>query len=366
MRDSEIGAGYDSRALGDYRRLWGAEAQTVWANLSLGGEYAKLETSAEDQPLRRIFSAGPEAFLVKGALQYESLTALVLYRDYDLGFDNPYDRGFSEDSRYEQTLLDGNAFYLNNPYWAQLATHLPQPKAERGWYLNARYQVNRQFTLTGLEYDTWRRVADGADMKRLVLRGEYRPIYSLRLRLRHANSSRHSDRPDDVRNFLSWDTRVELLANLSSFDQLRFLYSTSNVKFASRPRLSAPAAGGDTQDNTLGVRGIPGRALQAALTHNFHSHLSAEFSTEIYDGFLYNYEDNEFIVVDGRGFRNWFLLNSRVSDNLSVRFKWTMDHQLPHSYLDVRDFGNLVSPTPDAVGGLSNRSSYRLQLDVTL
>jgi DNA uptake protein ComE-like DNA-binding protein len=365
-RDAEIGAGYDSRALGRYRRLWGAEGQAVWRNLAVAGEYGKLDTARAGAAWLPLFSRGPEAFVGHAYLQYENLNLLALYRDYDLGYDNPYDRAFSEDGRFEQTILDGNAFRLKNPYWAELSRFVPQPKAERGWYFTTRYQFSRQLTLSGLEYDTWTRKADGADLRRLAVRFEYRPIFPVRLRLRHATSSRHAERPDDIRNYTSWDSRFELLANLSAYDQVRFLYSTSNVRFAARGRLSGPASGGDTQDDTTAVRGVPGRALQGLLTHNFNSYLSATLSTEIYDGFLYNYEDNEFVVVDGKGFRSWFLLRSRLSDRLSWRFKWTTDHGLARTYVDIRNFGNLVTPTPDAVDARDTRNAFRLQLDYSL
>jgi len=365
-RDAELGAGYDSRALGRYRRVWGAEAQGVWRNLALAGEYAKLDTARAGGSWLPLLSRGPEAFVTHAYLQYENLNLLALYRDYDLGYDNPYDRAFSEDARFEQTILDGNAFRLRNPYWAQLARYVPQPKAERGWYFTTRWQVSRQFTLSGLEYDTWTRKADGAELERLVARVEYRPIFPLRLRLRHATSSRHADRPDDIRAYRAWDSRFELLANLSHYDRVRFLFSTSNVRFAARGRLSGPASGGDTQEDTTAVRGVPGHALQGVVTHNFNTFLSATLSTEVYDGFLYNYEDNEFVVVEGTGVRTWFLLRSRLSDRLSWRLKWTSDHARARTFVDIRDYGNPVSPTPDAVNARGDRSSFRLQLDWTL
>jgi hypothetical protein len=365
-RDSEINAGYNSMALGNYRRVWGGDGQAVWRNLAVGGEYAKLESSGDPSAWRRIMSSGPEAWTAHAYVQYENLTALALYRDYDLGYDNPYNRAFSEDSRFEQTLLDGNAFYLNNPYWAQLGRWTPSPKAERGWYFTTRYQVNRQLTVTGLEYDTWRRVADAADMKRLSLRAEYRPIFPLRLRIRQSASSRDAARPADIRNYRQWDTRLELLANLSAFDQLRLLYSTSNVMFAARGRLSGPASGGDVQADTTAQRGIPGRALQGTFTHNFNPFTSITVSAQLYDGFLWNYEDNEFVVVDGKGFRNWFMVRSRLSDNLSWRLKWTTDHSLARTYVDIRRYGGLVDPTPDAANARGDFSSYRLQLDYSL
>jgi len=365
-RDAEIGAGYDSRALGAYRRVWGADGQVVWRNLHFAGEYAKLETARSGGAFDRIFSAGPEARVAQGYVQYENLDALVLYRDYDVGYDNPYSRGFAEDARYEGTILDGNAYRLRNPYWAELSRTTPQAKAERGWFMNARYRFSRQFTLSGLEFDTWERKADGADMRRIVVRAEYQPTFPLRFRIRHAHSSRHDVRPDDLRAYASWDSRIELRAYLSNDDMVRFLFSTSNVRFAARGRLSGPAGGGDTQDDTTAVRGIPGHALQAVLNHDFGPGLSITFSSELYDGFLYNYEDNEFVVVDGTGVRTWFLLRSRLSDRLSWRLKWTTDHARTRTYVDIRSYGSLLAPTPDTVDAAGDRSAFRLQLDYAL
>ncbi len=366
-RDSEIGARYNSEDLGNYRRIWGADAQTVFSNVSLAAEYGKLETSDDPSAAKRVLSAGPEAFVANAYVQYENFNVMALYRDYDLGYDDPYDRAFSENSKYQQTIIDGNPFRLNNPYWSDLAVDNPQPKAERGYYLSTRYQFTRLFTVTGLEYDSYTRKSDGADEQRLTLRAEYRPVFPMRFRVRHRISNRHYQRPDDIRGFDSWDTRLELRVALSNYDEVNFLYSTSNVKFADRGRLSAPPNGGDTGSNEVGNAGIPAKALQASLTHNFGDFLTATVSSEIYNGFLYNFEDNEFIVVDGRGFRNWFMVRSRLSEALSWRFKWTTDHQLAKSYVDIRNFGVNAAgdPDPNATNARLDTASYRFQLDYT-
>ncbi len=365
-RDAEIGAAYDSRQLGNYRRVWGSEGQAVWRNLSIAGEYGKLETSTKSNALARVFSNGPEAFLTQAYAQWENLTLLALYRDYDIGYDDPYNRAFSEDSRYQQTILDGNAYRLNNPYWAMLARDDPTPKAERGWYFNTRWQPLRQFLVSGLEYDVWNRKADDADLSRVVARLEYRPIFPIRIRLRHAVSERHQTRIDDVRAYKAWDSRIELLANLSNYDQLRFLYSTGNVTFAARGRLSGPAAGGDVQSDTTAQRGSPAQALQALFAHQFNNDLAISLSSEVYDGFLWNYEDNEFLVVDGKGFRNWVMLRSRLSPRLSWRIKYTTDHAMPRTYVDIRNYGSLVPPTPDGTNARLDTSAFFFQLDFSL
>jgi hypothetical protein len=59
-------------------------------------------------------------------------------------------------------------------------------------------------------------------------------------------------------------------------------------------------------------------------------------------------------------------LGSKLSNDLSWRFKWTNDHSLAHTYVDIRSYGNLVSPTPDAVNSRADRTSFRLQLDYSL
>jgi hypothetical protein len=86
-------------------------------------------------------------------------------------------------------------------------------------------------------------------------------------------------------------------------------------------------------------------------------------STQVYDGFLYNFEDNEFIVLDGLGFRNWIMLRSRLSEHLAWRLKWTWDHQQPRTYVDIRNFGALVAPTPDVIDARRDFTAYRFQLD---
>jgi len=91
--------------------------------------------------------------------------------------------------------------------------------------------------------------------------------------------------------------------------------------------------------------------------------LTFTVSTEIYDGFLWNYEDNEFVVLDDVGFRNWFLVRSRLSDSLIFRFKLTHDRNLTQHNIDVRDF---ESPAGVPFEGLDTRSAqtaFRLQLD---
>ncbi len=78
------------------------------------------------------------------------------------------------------------------------------------------------------------------------------------------------------------------------------------------------------------------------LVHNVNDRLQFTLSTELYDGFLWNFEDNEFIAVDGQGIRSWFLVQSRLSDSMLVRFKMTHDRQRTRDNLELRQYANSV------------------------
>ena len=368
-RDAELFESYDSTELGDFRRVVGAEAQAVYQNVAVQGEYAKLDSNPKNG-LDGLFSNAPDAFTFNVYTQWEDLNLQVLWRDYDVGFDNPYARAFSQDQRFDQTLL-GDPFRLENPVLSWLSQYLPQPKAERGLHLAARYRITRNLTLTGLEFDQWQRVADGQDLRRYVARLEYAPIFPLRFRLRQRVSSRGDNTLTDVRGFNGWDTRLETIVRLSGFDQLRLLYNFTQTKFAPRPRLSGSAEPGDpnTPDtdhpNPLPQAAAPAHAVQAVLEHNVNDGLLFVLSTEIYDGFLYNFEDNEFVVLDDIGIRNWFLVRSRLSDRVMLRFKLTSDKNLTQSNVDIRRFNDQSGFLFEGNDTRSFRTSFRLQADFT-
>jgi DNA uptake protein ComE-like DNA-binding protein len=373
-RDSEIGQGYTSvfvdpvTGLRDeykFRRIFGAEFQTVYQNYSLQGEYAWL------QDPRRPFLKGDmgDAFILNGYAQWNDLNLLAIYRDYDVGFDNPYNRAFSNDTRYEQTLLD-SYYRLNDDLFSWLAANTAQPKPERGLFLETRYRISRQLTIYGLQYDKWERKADGMDMQRWTLKAEYQPIFNLRLRLRQRYSSRSEELPEDVRTFRSWETRWELHALLSNYSRLKFMYMTSNVFFPPRARLSyppesSPPGTSETVHSGLGTAAIPAHAFQALYEHNLTSWIRLLLSTEIYDGFLWNFEGNEFILLDGKGFRNWFKVESRVSEHLMFQLKVTRGHSLPGTYLDIRNYDEALGFDPEGRYQPVDWTTYRLQMDYT-
>jgi DNA uptake protein ComE-like DNA-binding protein len=367
-RDSEIWTGYTSAwadpatgGLREYkfRTVMGSEMQAVYENFAVQGEYAWLQ-----DPRRSLMHGNnPDAYIINAYTQFDDLYLLAIYRDYDLGFDNPYNRAFSNDSRYEQTLLD-SPYRLDNEWLSFLSSNTPQPKPEKGLFFDARYRISRNLILTGLQVDQWERKADGADLRRYTIKAEYQPIFNLRLRVRHRYSSRTEQMPSDVRTFQNWETRWQLIAMLSNYNRLEFGFLTSNVKFPPRPRLSGTDEPGDV-DSGLGLAADPANAMWVKYDHHLTPWLTLTAFTTIYDGFFWNFEGNEFVLLDRGGFRNYFEVESRLSEQLLFQLKVTHDHKPTRTYVDVRDFGAPLGPEPEATYVPEDHTWYRLQIDYT-
>ncbi len=369
-RDSEIGAAYTSvyedtaagtRTAYEWRRIYGLEAQAVYRNLAIQGEYAWL------QDPRASFLSGdsPDAWLVNTFAQWSNLHLLAIYRDYDIGFDNPYMRSFSNDSKYEQTIID-SPYRLENDLYGWLGTDTPQPKGERGLFLDMRYRLSRHFIINGLQFDTWERKSDGADQWRYTARLEYQPKFNLRFRLRHRTSSRTEANPRDVRTFKSWENRLQMIMLLSNYNRLQLTYMRSNVNFPARQRLAYPAPPGDPDVDDLSAVGsaaVPASALEVRYEHNVTPWLGLTFASSIYDGFLWNFEGNEFVLLDDAAFRNWLKVESRIGERTLFQLKVTKDHGLPGTYVDIREFGDALPPTPDATYIPRDDLYVRLQID---
>ena len=73
---------------------------------------------------------------------------------------------------------------------------------------------------------------------------------------------------------------------------------------------------------------------------------------------------NEFVLLDGEGFRNWFKVESRVSERMLFQLKVTRDHNMPRA-VDVRRFGDPSGNDPDAPYAPKDQTTVRLQMDYT-
>ncbi len=210
-------------------------------------------------------------------------------------------------------------------------------------------------------------------MMRYTLKGEYQPIFNLRFRVRHRFSSRSEGNPTDVRTFRSWESRWQMIAMLSNYNRLGITYATSNVMFPPRPRLIAPVDpavdNGDFNDGNyslVGSAGMPSHAFEVRYEHHVTKGLKFTLGSSVYDGFFWNFEGNQFVLLDNNGFRNWFKVESRVSERLLFQLKVTRDHNMPKTYVDSRSFKNIdYAENPDATYVPGDDTVVRLQMDYT-
>ncbi|MBD3232920.1 MAG: hypothetical protein GF315_04275 [candidate division Zixibacteria bacterium] len=359
-QDNEILAGYDVD--GKYRRVYGWNFQAIIKNLALQGEYAELEKNGS------YFKMGddPKAAVLSAFLQYNRTHLLMLYRHYDVDYDNPYNRGFSNYERYKGTIFE-DEFYLKDPLYGFVFDNSVMPQAEEGIYLEWRYQMMRQFT-SQIEFDIFNRLADQAHYKRIVLKLYYRPIYPVYLRLRQKWQSRDEDNIYNVTRFDNVTTRFHFSFRLSRYDDLSLLYFIGKTTWPPRPRLIDRPEYGEGQP-ILGNSASPSDGFGAYIEHNFSDYFAASAGFLIYDGFFWGFEENEFFVTDGQANRYYVAIRDRITDRISINFKYTIDDARPRTYVDARyyneDDRDADPIEPDANNVHDVNHSFRLQADIS-
>ncbi len=313
-----------------FRRVYGLDFQTVIKNVAIQGEWGELDKGG------KWWRAGddPTAVVLSVYAQFPSFNILVLYRNYDVAYDNPYQRSFSNYRRYKGTIYE-DYYYLQSSLYGQLYANAPQPQAEEGFYLNSYYQISRDFT-TRLEYDNWTRKADRAKQYRLVGIVDYRPIYPIQIQLRQKWQAREEQNNLSLNYFKNLEFRGRLRARLSGYDSFSLLYVNTKLLVHPRPRV-------------FGDMALDGEAIAGSFTHNFNRYLKLSGMLAYYKGFFWNFEDTQFAVMEStRGaLRYWFSVYMRLNHFLSVRMKYTADFDKPVNNIrfnDVRDWVNEQYP----------------------
>lgn len=367
--DPEIAAGYESHATSRLwsaaqavRRVYGLDFLSVYKNIAVQGEYAELDKDL-DLGKRR---DEPHALVLSGYIQFDNFNFIALYRDYDLEFDNPYQRSFSNYQRFKGTIFE-DVFYLKDPILGYLYSANAQPQAEKGLYLSTRYQIHRTL-ITTLEQDNWQRQADKAHYNRTVLNLEYRPVFNYRFRLRQKWQTRDADNVLSPVGYKSTETRLEAILRMARNNSVRLLLATGFTAFTPRSRLVYNAITYGT--SMVGNAGSSSDALGFTMTHNVTERLKVMGSLMTYKGFLWNFEDTDFRVfnTDTRAYHGWFALFTRLSTNFSLRLKYSFDWHVPRSnYVNVMvDTGSPQTQILTNVYQLQTGKLYtdfRIQLD---
>ena len=369
--DTEIAAMYSSYGESSFwdkaksfRRVFGMDFSTVIRNIALQGEYGVLDKNGD----MKVNGSDPKAFVFSGYAQFNNFSLLVVYRDYDLGFDNPYQRSFSNYSRYKGSIFE-DTFYLEDPIYGFLYTGQAQPQSEKGIYINSRYQPHRALVLSG-DFDTWTRVADQARYFRTVMRAQYRPVFNMRFSIRHKWQKRGSMNHLDPSAYYSQETIIRSQIRLSGYDQIELMWVRSWVDFSNRRRLTNDLTSGGEEPSLIGSAGTGSEAIGFKVTHNFNQRMKAMCQVIFYNGFIWNFEDTDFRVFDSNSdaVRYWLSLFSRINDRWAVRLKWTVDSSAPVTNY-IFEPSDPTGQFPDqrlswkTVSGENFTNDIRLQLD---
>ena len=364
--DTEVAAMHASSAASSLwdaaksnRRVQGLEFSTVISNLALQLEWAVLDKDSEILSVKN----DPRALVANAYLQFDNFNFMVLYRDYDLGFDNPYQRSFSNYQRYKSSILE-DYYYLKNPAFAYLYNGASQPQAERGVYVSSRYQMHRAWLLT-TNFDTWTRVADASRYFRTVATLEYRPTFNYRFRVRQKWQARGRFNIFAPTGYENRETILTARMRLSGFDQLEVIYANSGTQFDPRRRLTIDLATGANNNSAVGQAYSPGNALGFTVTHNFTESFKLIGHVAYYKGFFWSFEDTDFQVFDSpNGAIRWYLTAfSRLGNHWAVRAKLTWDEG---SALSNYAFGAPSASTRSPQTGINfytEATDFRIQLD---
>ncbi len=365
--DTEIAAMYASSAespLWDdalsMRRVFGIDFTTVIKNLAIQGEYGILDKDG----IVGDFSTDPRALVFSAYLQFNSLNMLLVYRDYDLEFDNPYQRSFSNYQRYKGTIFE-DTFYLEDPIFGLLYNASAQPQAERGIYFTSRYQFHRQFVVA-TDFDTWTRNADQARYYRTVVKLQYRPVFNYRFNIRQKWQIRSAYNEMDPSRFYSRETLIRAQLRMSRYNSLELIYSNSTVDFTSRRRLTIDPSTGRAPA-LVGSAGTGGDAIGFKLTHHVNDRFKVLGQVMAYNGFVWNFEDTDFRIFDSStdALRWWIAMFSRIGDHWAVRVKWTTDSSLATTNYAFapEDSEAYVRVNMPGLNGLKESSDIRIQID---
>ncbi|MBM3315740.1 hypothetical protein FJY71_07895 [candidate division WOR-3 bacterium] len=276
--------------------FYGADFRTVVENVSLEGEYGRQQ-------------GGGRAYVVKARTQYNYLYLTGLYRHYDVEYCNPYNRGYCEQLRFEDTPLE-KSYRLFDPAYAGLQD-FPMPKAEEGFLLDTRYQIDRQVTFTRVYIDLWRNLAWAADNVRFQGEVEYRPVFPVRLRFKQKLQMKNNPKVAGATRSVTVEPSLKAMLSLSNWD-----YLTAELRYG-KVLLTPTAKYGDEVN-------MSGDFVSVQWEHNFSDDLNAELGVAAWTTrgmSQWTFEDIGIDFLEGQGLRWYAAVSDRVSDNLLVYVK---------------------------------------------
>jgi DNA uptake protein ComE-like DNA-binding protein len=294
---------------GSNRRVWGANFRTVVDNISVDGELGKL-------------SGGGWAHIIHSRLQYETVYFVLLHRRYAVNYDNPYSRAFSEQVKFDDSILE-KEYRLLDPVYQQL-TALPAPKAEEGTYLETRWQMSRKFTITRAYIDFWRNLAYGLNNVRCQAEVEYRPAFPVRFRVKQKWQSKNLPKVALPTKSTTMETTLRTFCALSDRDNLNIELRYGEVHLTPSTAYNSNAI-------------MSGAYLSSSWEHNFTPTWDikagmASWRTDAMSQWIF--VDNGIDFLEGEGLKYFISVSDRLSDNLQVKLR-VMGKNTKYSYAGI-------------------------------
>ena len=362
--DPEINAMYSSSGSSpiwddarSFRRVIGYNFSKVIKNMVIQGELGQMDIDG------KLLDNEPKAFVINSYMQFNTFDFLVLYRDYDIDFDNPYQRSFSEYKRYKSTIFE-DPYWLEDPIYYNLYSSNAQPQAERGIYIQSRYQFHEDL-VGGIQWDSWVRKADEAQYFRIVGKLEWRPLFNYRVYFRYKWQSRGAFDIAHPSPYFTKEARIRFKLRLSNYNNMELLYSWNYTTFSPRPRLTGSSNLFD-QEMHIGDIGTPDGSIGFSFEHNFDKNMKLKTGFVYAEGFMWYIEDNDFRLFDTNNglVHSWVSFNFKPNPLLAVKLK--VSHSSDH-YSTTIVGGQLNDGTwienPYVINETFN---YRIQIDYAL
>jgi len=305
--------------------ITGFDWRAVLGGTSFQGEYAELKVTGKTGKI----GDDPSALVMSSYTQFENLHFLALYRNYDLGFDNPYNRGFSEHRKFTNSILDRNMHILTNQLLFDMYHNNAEPQAEEGFYFETRYRFNHHLTLNRTYIDIFERKTDGRRTIRFQGDLEYRPIFNLGLRGVYThNFNRYDD--DMNRNTSTSSTyRGIITAFLSNRDRLQFEYRYSQVLSPPYPYLTNAGMPSNNEQHAAGQVLMHGDLIRIDWTHNLNERLRFRIAVAYWNGHSlshWDWEDSEIDFMDEHGIKYWLLVQNKLANNVYLSLKYRVKY----------------------------------------
>lgn len=367
MLDSQIANMYSTYVENsykrDYRTVTGIDWRTIIGNTSFQGEYAELKVTGSTGKI----GDDPSAIVLSTYTQFENLYFLALYRNYDLAFDNPYSRPFSEHKKYNDTILNKNIYTLTNPLIADIYLNSAQAQAEEGFYFETRYRFNHYLTLNRTYIDIFERKADGRRTVRFQGDLDYRPIYQLSLRGKYKHQiNRYDDNADRGVSETS-ETSAIITAFLSNRDRLQFEYRYTQVKTPPYPYLTNSGEPSSTETLAQGQVLMHGDFIRIDWTHNLNPKLRLRNSVSYWNGHgisHWDWEDIEIDFLGEHGIKYWTLVQNKIANNLYLSFKYKIKHYRSKEVFFRAWWNETLTDQPNYYRNVDRtENEVRLQLD---